>query len=270
MVDGYRADSLGEAVTMKLSTRSRRNDGGGRATLYSIPRLRRSNSGRRIAGLVVVLAVAACSNASQRPAPTDVLGPIPLAPSGPNDVPNSLVYRSPDLDSKPAPRCFYIPATQIATGKEARFLEVTEQQKQIVADAVTDAFRHAIGQHQRVSTTSAPDCATLQLYLTGVTRSTPDQSVEGGAYGNFLGMTDTQGRNMQASVNGTITVAGKFTAPDGSVLAGFVDRVGTNAFDIPRDATPRQIAMLAAAHLASDLASAVDREVAVQRHNQGR
>jgi hypothetical protein len=261
-------------VSMRLSTRFRRGERG-RAILEPIT-IRARYRGHwgcpgywGLGAVALLLAVAGCSDTSGRPAQTDVLGSVPLAPARQGDVPNSLVYRAPDLDTRPAPRCFYIPPTEIDTGKEAVFLEVTEQQKQIVADAVTTAFRHAIGQHQRVTTTAGPGCATLQLYLTGVTKTTPGQDMSGSPYSSLLGMSDVSGRNLQASVNGTITVAGKFMTPDGSVLAGFVNKVGTNAFDIPPNASPREIAMLAAARLATDIAGAVDREVEVQKKNHG-
>jgi hypothetical protein len=250
---------------MRLSTRFRRG-GNNRAILQPSPAETQSNRCCGPGVVALLLAVAACSNSSQ-PAATNVLGPVPLAPATQGDVPNSLVYRAPDLDTMQPPRCFYIPPTQVDTGKEAVFLEVTEQQKQLVADAVTAAFRRSIGQHQRVATSAEPGCATLQLYLTGVTKTTPGQSLSGSPYNSLMGVSDVSGRNLQASVNGTITVAGKFLAPDGTVLAGFVNKVGTNAFDIPSNASPQDIARLAAARLASDIAGAVDREVEVQKKN---
>jgi Protein of unknown function (DUF3313) len=240
------------------------------------PRTNMISSGRQskpcslTGAVVLLLAIASCSNTPQTPPPTQALGQVPLAPAGPGDVPHSLVYREPDLDTRPAPKCFYIPQTEIYTGPQALFLDVTEQQKQNVADLVAAAFRRAIGKHQRVTTVAGPGCATLQLYLTGVTRSTPSEDIESGEYGNLVGVSDASARNLQASVNGTITVAGKFVAADGAILAGFVDKVGTDAFDVPRDASPPEIAKLAAAILAGDIASAVDREVAVQKHNQHR
>ncbi|HEY0184139.1 MAG TPA: DUF3313 family protein [Rhodopila sp.] len=217
----------------------------------------------------MLLAVAACSDASRPPGPTSALGSVPLAPSGPGDVPNALVYRAPDLDTRPAPRCFYIPPATIDTGPEAVFLDMNDQQKKVVAEVVTDAFRHAIGQHQTISITPGPGCATLQLFLTGVTRTEPGKDFSGSPYSSLMGMSDVSGRNLQASVNGTITVAGKFVAPNGTVLAGFVSKVGTNAFDIPPNASPKEVAMLAAARLAGDIAAAVDREVEVQKGHRG-
>ena len=225
----------------------------------------------KIAGIVgITLTFAGCNNLSQRPTAPASLASVPLSPATAGDVPNSLVFRAPDLDTRPAPRCFHIPPTEIAPpGKSVVFLNVTEQQKQIVADAVTEEFRRAIGRRQRLSNTPGPDCATLQLYLTGVTRSTPNENVAANPYGSIIGMSDVMARNLQASVNGTITVAGKFMAPNGDLLAAFVDKVGTGAIDIPSNATPRQIAMIGAAHIANDIAGAVDREVAVQkRHAQ--
>ncbi len=242
-------------------------DVGGRA-IPSIDGFKRRLKDCIPTGVLVLLTVAACA-APPPPAPTDVLGSVPLERAGSRDVPNSLVYRAPDLDTRPAPRCFYIPPTEIASGPGTLFLDVTEQQKQVVADAVTAAFRHAIGQHQRVEDTAQRACATLQLYLTGVTKSTPGQQLQDSAYSNVLGLSAGSSRNLQASVNGTITVAGKFVAPDGSVLAGFVNKVGTSAFDIPLNASPREIASLAAARLANDIAGAVDREVAIQKRKAG-
>ena len=216
----------------------------------------------------IFLPLAGCNDLSQRPTPPAPLAAVPLTPAPAGDVPNSLVFRAPDLDTRPAPRCFHIPPTEIAPpGKSVVFLNVTQQQKQAVADAVTDEFRRAIGRRQRLSNAPGADCATLQLYLTGVTKSTPDQDVAANPYGNLIGMSDVMARNLQASVNGTITVAGKFMAPNGDLLAAFVDKVGTGAIDIPSNATPRQIAMIGAAHIADDIAGAVDREVSVQKRN---
>jgi Protein of unknown function (DUF3313) len=255
---------------MKLTVTSRRDaDGGDRATPHFDIVRQRLKARRPTGALVILLTVAACGSTPPPPAPTNVLGSVPLAPAGSSDVPNSLVYRAPDLNTRPAPRCFYIPQTQIASGPGTIFLGITEPQKQSVAEAVTAAFRHAIGQHQRVENTAQPGCATLQLYLSGVTKSTPGQQLEGSPYGNVMGLSDVSSRNLQASVNGTITVAGKFVAPDGGVLAAFVNKVGTSAFDIPLNASPRDVAELAAARLANDIAGAVDREVAIQKRGGG-
>jgi uncharacterized protein DUF3313 len=245
-------------------------DGVADAMLDLMTSERRRKPRHRAGVVALLLAVSACSAAS-RPPPADVLGQVPLAPAGPRDVPESFVYRAPDLDTLPAPRCFYIPPTGIDTRREAVFLDVTERQKQIVADAVTAAFRQAVGKHQRVSMEAEPDCATLQLYLTGVTKSVPRSDAGGdNPYSNLIGQTSQGGRNLQASINGTITVAGKFVAPNGNVLAGFVNKIGTNSFDIPMNASPDQIARLGAERVANDIAATVDREVLVQKRNQAR
>ena len=234
--------------------------------IYIKKMIERSRICSRLGATALVVAVAACSNPPPR-VPTNVIGQVPMAPAGPRYIP-SLSYRAPDLDTMPAPKCFYIPETQIDTGPHALFLETTDQQKQNVAEVVTAAFRHAIGQHQRTSDTADPGCATLQLYLSGITIMKPGQEY-GTLSANVLNESDANMRNLQASVNGTITVAGKFVAQDGTLLSAFVSRVGTNAFDIPATASPREIARLAAARLAGDVAGAVDREVAVQKRNQG-
>jgi hypothetical protein len=214
--------------------------------------------------IALVLAVASCGPQMTTPT-TDVLGnQVKLAPASQGDVPGSLVFRAPDLDTRPPPRCFYIPDTIIDTGKEAVFVDVNDQQKQVVAEEVTNAFRKAIGQHQRVSPTAAPTCATLQLYLTGIHRTVPNAGSEAD-YGILMGGL---GAGQNRSVYGAITVAGRFTAPDGTVLAGFVNKMESNSFNISPTATPRQIAMLTAQRLANEIASEVDQEVAVQRSNQ--
>ena len=232
--------------------------------------LRRLQIQRSRAIVLVFLTAAACSNPSVPPAPTNALGSdVPVTRAGPGDVPNSLVYRAPDLDTRPPPSCFHIPPALIATGKGTLFLEVNDQEKQLVAEEVTAAFRHALRRHQQVSDVAQRDCADLQLYLTGVTKSTPVQNADQGAYSNILGMSDVPARNLQASVNGSITVAGKFVAPNGDILAGFVNKVGTGSFDIPQNASQREILRLAAARIANDIAGAVDREVVLQKHNKG-
>ena len=215
--------------------------------------------------IALVLAVASCGPQNLNAAPTDVLGnQVKLAPATQGDVPGSLVFRAPDLDTRPPPRCFYIPDTIIDNGKEALFVDVNDQQKQAVAEEVTNAFRRAIGQHQRVSPTAAPTCSTLQLYLTRIHRTVPNSAPEAD-YGILMGGL---GVGQNRSVYGSITVAGKFTATDGTVLAGFVNKVESNSFNIAPDATPRQIAIAVAQRLANEIAGEVDQEVAVQRSNQ--
>jgi hypothetical protein len=245
---------------MKLFTRIREG--------YSVP----ATSMRRIAAtalpigaFTLVLTVAACGPPPQPLSGTNVLGnQVKLGPAGQGDVPGSLVFRAPDLDSKPAPKCFYIPDTTIDNGQEAVFVDVNEQQKQAVAQEVTTAFRHAVGQHQRVSPTAAPDCVTLQLYLTGIDRAVPPPPGAEAQYGVLMGGLGL-GRNLP--VYGSITVAGKFVAPDGTALAGFVNRVETNSFNIPPSSSPRQIAALTAQRLANEIAGEVDQEVALQKGN---
>lgn len=214
--------------------------------------------------LVLLLAVTACSTTSpQTPAPPPALGEtMKLAPARQGDVPGSLVYRAPDLNTRPPPRCFYIPDTLIDTGPEAAFVDITDQQRQVVAGEVTTAFRRAIGQHQQVSSTPRQGCTTLQLYLTGVTKSVPPVRQSG--YGALM-----QGLNVaqDPTVYGAMTIAGKFVSPDGTALAGFVNTIGTNSFSIPADASPRQVAMLTAQRLANEIAAEVDQEVAVQKSN---
>jgi len=217
-----------------------------------------------VGAIALGLAVASCGPQTAAPS-TDVLGnQVKLAPATQGDVPGSLVFRAPDLDTRPPPRCFYIPDTIIDNGKEAVFVDVSEQQKQVVAEEVTAAFRRAIGQHQRVSSAAGPSCATLQLYLTGLHRTVPNSGSEAD-YGILMGGL---GAGQNRSVYGAITVAGRFTAPDGTVLAGFVNKMESNSFNISPTATPRQIAMLTAQRLANEIASEVDQEVAVQRSNQ--
>jgi len=211
----------------------------------------------------LVLAVAACGPPQKPLAGTNVLGNEQLSPS--TNVPGAIVFRAPDLDTKPPPKCFYIPDTTIDNGPKAVFYDVNEQQKQAVAEEVTVAFRQAIGQHQRISPTAAPGCVTLQLYLTGIDRAVPMAPGAEADYGILMGGLGV-GRNL--SVYGSITVAGKFIAPDGAALAGFVNRVETNSFSIPPSSSPRQIAALTAQRLANEIASGVDREVALQKSNQ--
>jgi hypothetical protein len=250
--DGYRRDSSVSAVVRLLKA------GVGSATRYGV------------VAAAILPVITSCSQVSQPLAPPPVLGELPLTQTAVGNIPNAQVFRAPDLDQQSAPRCFSIPQTVIASGPMTQFLDVTDPQKQVVAEAVTAAFRQAIGRHQHVMTKPRPDCVTLQLYLTGVTKSTPGESDVANPYATLLGVTDVRSRNLQASVNGTITVAGKFTGSNGNVLAAFVSKVGTSAFDIPADATPQEIARLAAAHLATDIAEAVDREVAIQKRNAPR
>jgi hypothetical protein len=247
----------GESVKMKLSTRIHQGD--------SVP----ATSMRRLAAtalpigaFTLVLTVAACGPPPQPLAGTNVLDQ-KLGPS--TNIPGAMTFRAPDLDSKPAPKCFYIPDTIIDNGKEAVFVDVNEQQKQAVAQEVTTAFRHAIGQHQRVSPAPSPDCVTLQLYLTGIDRAVPIPPGAEANYGILMGGLGL-GRNL--SVYGSITVAGKFIAPDGTALAGFVNRVETNSINISPSSTPRQIAAITAQRLANEIAVQVDQEVALQKSNQ--
>jgi hypothetical protein len=243
---------------MKLSTRFHQGN------LVPVTSRRRiAATALPVGAFTLVLAVAACGPPQQPLAGTNVLGDQKLAPA--THIPGAMVFRAPDLDTKPPPKCFYIPDTTIDNGQEAVFTDVNEQQKQAVAQEVTTAFRHAIGQHQRVSPTAAPDCVTLQLYLTGIDRALPPPPATESQYGILMGGLGL-GRNL--SVYGSITVAGKFVGPDGAALAGFVNRVETNSFNIPPSSTPRQIAALTAQRLANEIASEVDQEVALQKSNQ--
>jgi len=246
---------------MKLSTRSHQ-DNPFRATSR-----RGIATALPLSAFTLVLGVAACGPPQTPPPPASILGSqVKLGPAGQGDVPNSLVFRAPDLDTKPPPKCFYIPDTMIDTRPEAIFVDVNEQQKQAVAEEVTAAFKRAIGQHQRLSPTAGPGCVTLQLYLTGINRAVPAPDT-GGEYGILMGGL---GVGRPLAVYGSITVAGRFNAPDGTALAGFVNKVETNSFNISPSSTPRQIAMLTAQRLANEIAGEVDEEVALQRANQKR
>jgi hypothetical protein len=77
----------------------------------------------------------------------------------------------------------------------------------------------------------------------------------------------TGGSNLQAAVNGSITVAGKFTDSTDAVLAGFVNSVSSNDFDLPMDASPLEIAKLGSDKMATEVAGAVDHQIARQRQN---
>jgi hypothetical protein len=214
---------------------------------------------------VAVLLLAACAQ-RQPPPPPAAVGNQPLAAS--TEVPGALVYRVPNIDQLPPPRCFYIPDTQVYNGPDARYFGVDEQQKEAVAKVVTEAFRRELGRHQRLCEASGPRVATLQLTLFGLKRTTPsDISSSTNPYGSLLtgAYGNVGGSNLQAAVNGSITVAGKFTDSTGAVLAGFVNSVSSNDFDLPLDAGPLEIAKLGADKMASEVAGAVDHQIARQR-----
>src|SRR5271163_1025529 len=88
---------IGGSIKMNLTLASRRDgDRGDRATPHFDTVRRRLEACRPTGALVMLLTVAACGSASPPPAPTNVLGSVPLAPAASSDVPNSLVYRAPD------------------------------------------------------------------------------------------------------------------------------------------------------------------------------
>lgn len=217
---------------------------------------------------ILLLASAASCAPHQQPPPPSAVGNQPLAAS--TEVPGALVYRVPNIDQLPPPRCFYIPDTQVYNGPDAQYYGVDEEQKAAVAKAVTDAFRREIGKHQRPCQASGPRVATLQLTLYGLKRTTPsDISSSTNPYRALLTGSSgvSGGANLQAAVNGSITVAGKFTDSTGAVLAGFVNGVSSNDFNLPMDASPLEIAKLGADKIASEVAGAIDHQVALQRQN---
>jgi hypothetical protein len=210
---------------------------------------------------VAVLLLASCA---QPPPPPAAYGNVPLAAS--TEVPGAMVYRVRNLNSLPPPRCFYIPDAMIYNGPDARYYEADEQQKAAVAKVLTDAFRRRIGQDQALCQASGPRVATLQLTLFGLKRIVPgDVSSATSIYSSYVARTDVDPRNLEASVNGSITVGGKFTDSTGTVLAGFVDSVSSDDFDLPLNATPLDIAKLGADQLATEIAQAVNRQIARQK-----
>lgn len=215
-----------------------------------------------------LLLLAGC-NQADTPHATPALGAnVPLSAAGARDVPGSLVFRAPDLDRRPAPRGFYIPATIIYNGESDRFLNIDDAQKRNVANIVTAAFRQALGRHQRVVDAPGPGIVTLQLLITGIHRTVPSDLV---AYDNalspFIPVTDVAEGNIQAQVAGSIMLAGKFVDPSGKLLAGFEGRLSTASFDLPPNATPTQIAQMVVYRYAEEIATTVDQEVSVQRAN---
>lgn len=212
------------------------------------------------------IAVVLLASCAQPPPPPAAYGNVPLRAS--TELPGAMVFRVRNLNSLPPPRCFFIPEAKIYNGPDARYYEVDEQQKAAVAKVLTDAFRRHIGQDQALCQASGPRVATLQLTLFGLKRIVPS-NVSGATslYSAYVAQTDVDPRNLEASVNGSLTVGGKFTDSTGTVLAGFVDSVSSDDFDLPLNASPLDIARLGADQLATEVAQAVNRQIARQKRN---
>ena len=216
--------------------------------------------------ILLLASAASCAPHPPPPPPPSAVGNQPLTAS--TQVPGAMVYRVPNIDQLPPPRCFYIPDAQVYNGPNAQYFGVDDPEKQVVATEITNAFRREIGRHQRLCQASAPRVATLQLTLVGLRRTVPsDISSSTNPYSSILIGGVTGGANLQAAVNGSITVAGKITDSTGALLAGFVNSVSSNDFTLPLDASARQIAQLGADKLAKDIAGAIDHVVALQRQN---
>jgi hypothetical protein len=76
---------------------------------------------------IVLLASAASCAPHQPPPPPSAVGNQPLAAS--TEVPGALVYRVPNIDQLPPPRCFYIPDTEVYNGPDAQYYGVDEEQR---------------------------------------------------------------------------------------------------------------------------------------------
>jgi len=194
-----------------------------------------------------------------------VVGNVPLTTS--TEIPGALVYRAKGLNELPAPRCIYIPDTQVYNGPNAQYENVDEQQKGFVAKLITYAFRQEIGRHQRLCQTPGPGGPTLQLTLFGLKRTTPTEISPTVPYGWAIAASDLNTSGMEVAINDSMTLGGKLSDSDGKVLGGFVDTVSSSDFTLSSHGPPAEMARLGADKIAREIAQAVDREIARERKN---
>lgn len=218
-----------------------------------------------IPAIAAAVLLAAC--ASTRPETTAGLAAdMPLAapttanpnvPSGMAD--NTLVYRSPTLDVSKY-HGFYIPAANVYHGAGADFGDITAQDQDALAQALTGNVVAALQRNRNIASRPGPGIITLQLTLAGVSETRPVLSLTR-LTPVGLGITALKSvEGMPAAFVGTVTVAGKFTdSRTGEVLGGFVTRQGPPAYDLRSSAGTIQTARLALSSFATELAGAVDK-----------
>jgi hypothetical protein len=224
-----------------------------------------------LSAIAAALVLAAC--ASTQPQATGGLeAEMPLAPPGAANtaVPasiaeNTLVYRSPTLDLSKY-HGFYIPPADVYEGADADFGDLSAQDRQQLAAALTRDVVSALGRSRNLVSRPGPGIVTLQLTLASVSKTRPALSLTR-LTPVGLGVTLLKtAADKPAAFVGSATVAGKFTdSQAGEILGGFVTRQSPPAYDLRSSAGTLETAELALKQTASQLATALNNMAGARR-----
>lgn len=219
-----------------------------------------------ISGVIMSLAVGACTQPGEKALGTNV----PL--SSARDLEGAatagvMIWRAPDLaEHERALTGYYIPDATVYRGRGSGFANLTPQQVDQIAADLTRDVRKAIGQHFKIEPAPAPGAFTLNLVLVRITPPAPGY-ISNGPYdwsSAVVGMPDAQ-----TTTAGQMTIAGKFTdSESGKLLVSFVAPVSPQVMDLGGPATSSQTyeaAQRAGEQFASDLVAAINRQRRIGR-----
>jgi len=146
---------------------------------------------------------------------------------------NTLIYVKPDVDVKKYTK-FYIEPVQIYRGADAQFVNITEEQKQKMADFIQNEFIKTLKKSFEVVDGPGPGVLRIRFILAGVQETvvplaTLTHALPAGLVMN-LGLSAA---HMNGSFMGSIVFGGEFfDGETGKLEAAFLTKKSPNAMNI--------------------------------------
>lgn len=206
----------------------------------------------------VALTLAAC--ASNKPETSAGLTEkYAMSPSAAS--PDTLVYRSPDIDIKKFTSGFYVAPVEVYGGADAEFGDVSAADREKLAQFLRSEFIRELGTKYKIAQAPGPGVVELKLTLAGISETRPLLSAATRLSPAGLALTlGKSAAGMPAAFTGSVTFGGVISdAGSGQTLGAFLTKVSPNALDLTSALGTQEAARIGITRGAEGFRAAVDR-----------
>ncbi|MFO0997321.1 MAG: DUF3313 domain-containing protein [Alphaproteobacteria bacterium] len=213
---------------------------------------------RCVAPLVLALSLAACQSTKPETS-AGLTEKYPMSASA--TAPDTLVYRSPDIDIKKFTNGFYVAPVEVYSGTDAEFGDVSAADREKLAQFLRTEFIRELGTKYKIAGAPGPGVVELKLTLAGISETRPLLSAATRL--SPAGLVLAIGKSasgMPAAFTGSVTFGAVISdGGSGQTLGAFLTRVSPNALDLSSALGTLEAARIGITRGAEGFRAAVDR-----------